>query len=55
MQTKSSGKQTIAKGNMDDIFAGNPGGGHKTRHQFRPGADILFGVADDGRLAGCPG
>ena len=55
MKSEGAGKHAVAEGDLDHIVMGHPGRGHETRHQVRPGVDIVFRVADHGRFAGGAG
>jgi len=51
VRAEAAGEQAVAIGVEDDVVGAGAGGAHRTRHQPRPGVDILLRIADDGRLA----
>ena len=53
MRAEPAGEQSIAIGDMHLHAGASAGSADRARHQARPGVDVFFGIADDGRLAGC--
>ena len=52
MGAEPAGEQAVAVSDVDLVGGAAAGGADRARHQQRPGVDVAFGIADDGRLAG---
>ena len=52
MGAKPTGEQAVAVSDVNLVGGAAAGGADRARHQQRPGVDVAFGIADDGRLAG---
>ena len=46
-----AGEEPVAVGVVDDVVAGQPGGGKRARHELGPGLDVTLGVAHHRGLA----
>ena len=55
MEAKASGKQTIAKSNLNDIILGHACCRENPGNQVGPGLDVISGIPDNRCHPGCPG
>ena len=55
VRAETAGEESVPVGDVHDVTGPASGRANRTRHDARPGVDVVLRVTDDGRLAGGAG